>query len=57
MVELHYRERPLCQEVNPPRYRERIGSDLIEKLGLDRKNLPGTVSRCPYFLVNSSAWV
>jgi hypothetical protein len=32
----------MCEALNPPLYCERIGSDLIEELGLDRKNLPGT---------------
>ena len=32
----------MCEKLNPPLYRERIGNDLIEELGLDRKNVPGT---------------
>ena len=36
------RQEPICAKLNPPLYRERINSDLIEELGLDRKNPPGT---------------
>jgi hypothetical protein len=42
MLASHQREQPMCETLDPPLYRERIGSDLIEELGLDRKNLPGT---------------
>ena len=42
MVASHVREEPVCEMLNPPLYTERIGSDLIEELGLDRKNAPGT---------------
>ncbi|KAL9105813.1 MAG: hypothetical protein Q9227_009069 [Pyrenula ochraceoflavens] len=42
MTESHMRQRPPCDPVDPPLYRERIGPDVIEELGLDRRNLPGT---------------
>ena len=43
MVASHMRQEPICEKFHPPLYRERIGSDLIEELGLDRKNPPGTI--------------
>src|SRR5882757_5896444 len=42
IVTAHLREQPMCDILDPPLYRERIGADLREELGLDRKNLPGT---------------
>ena len=42
MIESHQRQEPMCERLDPPLYRERITSDLIDKLGLDRKNPPGT---------------
>lgn len=42
MAASHMRQHPPCETLDPPLYRERIGPDMIEDLGLDRKNLPGT---------------
>ena len=42
MVASHLREEPVCEKLDPPLYREKIGNDLVEELGLDRKNPSGT---------------
>ena len=42
MIAEHLRQNPICENLDPPLYTERIGKDLIDELGLDRKNVPGT---------------
>ncbi|KAL9620220.1 MAG: hypothetical protein Q9160_005229 [Pyrenula sp. 1 TL-2023] len=42
MAASHMRRHPPCETLEPPLYGERISPDMIEDLGLDRKNPPGT---------------
>ena len=45
---LHARSEPPCIRVDPPLYLERNGPDLIEQLGLNRKN-PQATDRVQYW--------
>ncbi|KPI36329.1 uncharacterized protein AB675_7259 [Cyphellophora attinorum] len=38
----HSRRQPVCETLEPRLFRERIGPDLVEELGLRGKNSPGT---------------